>query len=75
MSTAAKAGLPLDPVAATINLRIEELRSDAATHRVRRAAGDGARAGLTWPSSVVAALRESVTRAADGRSGQACATC
>jgi hypothetical protein len=75
MSTAMKAGLPLDPLAATIHLRIEELRTDADAHRAHRATGNGTRARLTWPSAVAAALRESVTRATTGRSRQACATC
>jgi hypothetical protein len=73
MSPATKADLPLDPLAATIHLRIEELRAEA--HSARRARDARTRAGLPWPSAVVAALRDTVARATAGRPGQVCPTC
>ena len=75
MSPATKADLPLDPLAATIRLRIEELRADAQAHRAPRARDTRTRAGLPWPSAVVAALRDTVARATAGRAGQVCPTC
>ena len=75
MSPATKADLPLDPLAATIHLRIEELRADARAHRARRAGDARTRAGLPWPSAVVAALRDTVARATAGRPRQVCPTC
>lgn len=73
MSPATKADLPLEPLAATIHLRIEELRADA--RRARRARDTRTRADLPWPSAVVAALRDTVARATAGRPGRVCPTC
>ena len=75
MTPATRAGLPLDPLAATIHLRIGELQADADARRLRREASSATRPGLAWPGSVVAALRETVARATATRGGQACATC
>lgn len=77
-TTRTMTALPLDPMAATIHLRIEELRADTTRHRLRREArearGNG-RDRVTWPGAVVVALRESLARATAGRPGPVCTTC
>ena len=67
--------LPLDPMAATIHLRIEELRADTARHRLRREARERASDRVSWPGAVVAALRDSLARVTAGRPAQVCTTC
>ena len=68
-------GLPLDPMAATIHLRIEELRADTARHRLRREARERTGSRVAWPGAVVVALRESLARATAGRPAPVCTTC
>jgi hypothetical protein len=68
--------LPLDPLAATIQLRIEELRRDVATERLGREAGR--RRTRVLPGRLATALREtleSVSPFASARRGQPCPTC
>ncbi|HEX7189157.1 MAG TPA: hypothetical protein VF423_13120 [Actinomycetes bacterium] len=68
--------LPLDPLAATIHLRIEELRRDVAAERLSREAGR--RRTRALPGRLATALRETleaVTPSASARRGQPCPTC
>ena len=69
--------LPLDPLAATVHLRIEELRREAAAERAARSTRRRRTAPRSFPGALVTALRESIARSAPApaRTGELCTTC
>lgn len=72
---------PSDPFAALVHLRIDELRQEAANDMLVRSARTARRRRPSWPTSVVAALRDSFTRGNTSRAAVAsratlpCPTC
>lgn len=69
--------LPLDPLAATVHLRIEELRREAAADGAARSARRRRTARRSLPGALVTLLRASIARSAPApaRSGELCTTC
>jgi hypothetical protein len=59
--------IPSDPLAALVHLRIEQLRREADDHRLVREARRGRaavpsrRTASSWPTAVVAAVRDSLS--------------
>ena len=60
---------------AVAKARIAESRAEAEHARGARAVERRPSRGVAWPTGVVTALRDSLTRRAAGRGGELCPTC